>query len=416
MSVMTSSGSIHELCRLIDGCGALSLDVFDTAILRRVAEPVHVFALVQRHYRQERRGAVTPFDFARERVAAERRARDQIWFHHRRGEITLDEIYQQLEAPPDWERDQLRRLELDAERALCARNEYIHAAYEHARRRGKRTLFTSDMYLPADFIAAMLRDCGYEPDGCLYVSSACGGATKHSGALYRHVAAELAIDPGRVLHIGDNPFSDVAMALRNGVSAVLYERCAVVAERARPAHVGDGPAASIYRGLTRNRLYARRGFDALGFWYRFGFEVLGVLLAGFDGDAGDALAAFGGDPVVAALLQLAEPDARVLRLREGARDFLVELEVVRARWPWLEIDPWLAQAPMRRVLERPTAEEAHELGELPPPDGAAPNALVRPPRLLEAVQDPRAAWRSYARSPWRAGYRARWLRQSLALS
>ncbi len=67
---MSTSVSIHELCRLIDGCDVLSLDVFDTAILRRVAEPIDVFALVERHYRHERRGAVSPFDFARERVAA----------------------------------------------------------------------------------------------------------------------------------------------------------------------------------------------------------------------------------------------------------------------------------------------------------------------------------------------------------
>ncbi|HZS37914.1 MAG TPA: hypothetical protein VFF06_13850 [Polyangia bacterium] len=400
--------SIHALCQLIDGCDVLSLDVFDTALLRRVGEPVDVFALVAREYRHRRGGALVPFDFAARRIAAERRAREDVWARHQRGDVTLDEIYAALDAPAGWDAAELKSLELAAERALCAQNPYVHAAYRHAQRRGKRIVFVSDMYLPPEFIAGMLRDGGYDQVE-LFVSSACGGVCKWDGALYRHVAAALGVAPARMLHLGDNPLSDVVMALREGVGALLYPRCAQLAAQAGAEPGGDEPAAAVYRGLVRNRLFAHRGFDALGFWYRFGYRVMGILFAGVGRDAADVAAAFGGDAVVAALLALGESDPRAQRMHEGAREFLADLDGVRAAFPWLAVDARTAAAPMRHVLERPTAEEAHELGELP-------SALVRPPRWLEAFQDPRRALGGYRRSLWRAGFRARLLRHSLALS
>src|SRR5438094_7416832 len=122
---MTRSMSIHALCRLIDGCEVLSLDVFDTALLRRVGEPADVFELVAREYRHRRRGALLPFDFFAERLAAERRARGRAWADERRGDVTLDEIYAELAPPDGWDARELQPLELAAERALSAPNPYV---------------------------------------------------------------------------------------------------------------------------------------------------------------------------------------------------------------------------------------------------------------------------------------------------
>src|SRR5581483_11703423 len=67
-----------SLARLVERHPVLSLDVFDTALLRQIDAPPSVFALVEAEYRRAR-GRLSGFDFARERRQAERRARRRAW-------------------------------------------------------------------------------------------------------------------------------------------------------------------------------------------------------------------------------------------------------------------------------------------------------------------------------------------------
>lgn len=73
----SATGCVNgRLIRAIDRCEILSLDVFDTAILRRVEQRTDVFELVAGQYRHLYSPQVG-WDFARARVDAERLARER---------------------------------------------------------------------------------------------------------------------------------------------------------------------------------------------------------------------------------------------------------------------------------------------------------------------------------------------------
>src|SRR5260370_41836014 len=114
--------STHELFGLVDRAQVLSLDVFDTALLREVSEPAEVFDLVERQARHDQ-GPLPRFDFRAERIAAEQRAREAAWRSERRRDIRFDEIYAALAVPHGWDVRSLERVSLDDPRALSGGDE-----------------------------------------------------------------------------------------------------------------------------------------------------------------------------------------------------------------------------------------------------------------------------------------------------
>ena len=76
------------------------------------------------------------------------------------------------------------------------------------RKRGKRILFISDMYLPSDFLRFQLRRFGFWEEGDrIYVSGEIG-LTKYSGNLFRYIQREEKISRCSWKHVGDNTYSD----------------------------------------------------------------------------------------------------------------------------------------------------------------------------------------------------------------
>jgi len=267
---------LGQLGRLIEISSALSLDVFDTALLRMVAEPADLFPLIGLEYRQGQpdRGA---FDFGTARIAAERRARERAY---RAGklDVSFDQIYDELIVPKDWDRAALQQIELRLERELSRPNPFILDAYRHALELGKPVVFVSDMYLPRDFIVELLRDAGY-PYGTVFVSSDIG-LTKASGKLFDHVRKEARLD-SRALHVGDNWIADVRSAGQAGLRTYHYRRPAEIQAKSVPSSVSDAPAVSVQRALGQHRLFSDPVQKAGSFWYRFGYGQIGILYLGF---------------------------------------------------------------------------------------------------------------------------------------
>lgn len=233
---------LAEFVRKLESRSVVSFDVFDTALLRGVGFPSDLFLLVEHEARSQ--GFACP-GFHQRRIEAERAARDVAWALGKH-EVTLDDIYQELEGhygPSELE--QLRRLELETELALSAPNPVILELHRRARQMGRKVVFVSDMYLPRNTIAAMLERAGYDWDG-LWVSCV-SGKTKHEGALFDEVCAALGVGSHGLLHVGDNLRSDVEMPRRRGIEAVHYPM--PVAEH-RPAR---RLPLSLLRGAWRAR-------------------------------------------------------------------------------------------------------------------------------------------------------------------
>lgn len=268
-----------EVARRLAQYSVLSLDVFDTALVRLVSHPADIFEIVEHDYRA-RHPSTPAFGFADLRVAAEVEARRA---DRRRadGETTLDEIYGHLRLPSDWPEgvaQELEQIELAVEVEFCRVNPRIKRVYDRARDNGMQVIFMSDMYLPSSTIAEMLASVGYQHEDHLFVSSG-HPATKRSGELYALAAQTLDVRPEDILHIGDNRVVDVAGARSSGVSALWY--------RAPLDHsrlVNYELTESIRRALAsirRLQLGTDTELDDRQFWKQFGYENVGILYLGF---------------------------------------------------------------------------------------------------------------------------------------
>jgi FMN phosphatase YigB (HAD superfamily) len=234
---------------------AHSFDVYDTLLVRAHARPVDVLrAAAERAVPgpPERPGrAELVAELSRRRDEAERRALDRLGVDA----VGLEAIYAELEGLRELGVDpaRLRDAELEVEdedvRPVRAGTDRV----ESARAAGRRVLFVSDMYLPAERIRTVLERLGVaRPEEPLYVSGELG-VDKRRGGLFDHVLREEGLRPDELVHTGDDPVTDDATPRSRGIavepltSAKLdrFER-AVVADLGVPRAV-----AARIAGATR---------------------------------------------------------------------------------------------------------------------------------------------------------------------
>lgn len=273
----------------------LSVDVFDTALLRLLRQPTDLFAFIEPAVRRLPGGAGAPFAMAR--VAAERIARQR----HVGGaceDVTFAQIYDVLAGLDGFSRslaDAAMRMELDAERRLCYASPVVLDAVRAARARDVRVVFVSDMYLPAEFIASLLETGGYAAPEVLV--SCTQGHTKHSGNLFRDLLDATHCPPGRVLHVGDHPVSDHQRPAAMGLRTLHLTRerlgwTALADQQFALGSAASGEAlSSLCTGLARRRLAQQAG--GADIWDRLGYELSGPLMFAFSRWIADQAAAQG---------------------------------------------------------------------------------------------------------------------------
>ena len=202
---------------MIEQAQTISFDVFDTLVLRTVANPTDVFEVVESSYNKGDHGK-TISSFKSERIKAESVARSK----SEGKEITLDAIYQELgEVYDPATVDVLKTIEVNTELDVCAANPELLSFYQRMKGLGKRIVMVSDMYLPSEVIGNILARCGYGGYEKLYVSSEYG-VMKRYGDLFELVKKDYS--DGSILHIGDHPIADYSVAKKKGVMAFLYRR------------------------------------------------------------------------------------------------------------------------------------------------------------------------------------------------
>ncbi len=281
----------------------LSLDVFDTAILRLVRKPVDVFHLLAPAIRRQI-GADPGLPIATLRATAERSARARKFAEAGHEEVTLWEIYddfcEQAGVDPAVHRDPLAALEAEIETGLLYPNPAVLAAATAAERAGTRVVFASDMYLPRGFIVDQLRRVGFAVDkGALFLSSELG-TSKHVGGLFDVLLRELGCEPNEVLHVGDNLHSDVVRAGERGLRTVHWNAVGPGAAAAPLPFIDQSPEngvgaifeeddllSSVCTGLVRRACpptapalasaHGQTGAGSREWWERLGYEIGGPL-------------------------------------------------------------------------------------------------------------------------------------------
>jgi FMN phosphatase YigB (HAD superfamily) len=231
--------------------GLLSLDVFDTLLLRDGSSEVRRFGEIGARMAQIAGRETQPIDALVARhlgTKASYRAGPRV---DGCGEGSLREIHEtaaRILGLPATIAQAFIEAEIACEAGCVFPNTLLISYIRKHQARGGKTVLISDMYMHADQIAELLARAGVRPDlyDALY-SSADTKVSKASGGIFGRVTE--AADASHVLHVGDSLLGDYLKPREFGWRAMLMPVPATLLEERRRDH-----AACIAELWQKHRL------------------------------------------------------------------------------------------------------------------------------------------------------------------
>ena len=207
---------------------ALSVDIFDTLLWRRVPEPKDIFFLVGQALIKDGllRESVSPVEFAQLRASGEKAARAAQEAQTGSREVSLADIYDALPHHIWWAEDAqpvAAAVEVDTEADAMVLDHDVAALMDHALESGVRVILTSDTYFTRQQLLRFLSTAGLDKDrvpDTLYISNEHGRPKWRD--LFDTVLKELSLQPKSLVHLGDN--ADVAPCAARGISYLFYDK------------------------------------------------------------------------------------------------------------------------------------------------------------------------------------------------
>ncbi len=258
----------------------ISFDIFDTLIFRPIDVPTDLFYFVgeKLHF----------MDFAKIRRETEQYIRQRKYRKWGTYEITLEEIYEELEFKTGISRAVGMQTEMETEMEFCFANPYMLEVFDILQtareKEDKQIICISDMYLSSAWLKQILQKCGYTGIDEIFVSCE-EGASKSKGTLYEKIITQYTNNTSsgnarnkRFVHIGDNRESDIECAEKHGFEAIYYPNVNLsgISCRAEDMSVIIG---SLYRGIVNARIYS--GLKQYTFDYELGYIYGGFFVMGY---------------------------------------------------------------------------------------------------------------------------------------
>lgn len=266
----------EELRHKIENYEAISFDIFDTLLTRKVGGAEEVFLFVQRN-------SSVNFDYVSERLKAEKML-SQIRVPK------LEEIYRLMEENTGVSYKELSILmekEILAEKEILVPRAEMIELFNHAVSMKKKVFLITDMYFSETIINQILKRFHIENFTGLLVSSEY--KTDKSKELYR-IYVEKA-QSNSMLHIGDMDFQDGTCAEKFGLSTYLVKSPEEMFDLTKAGYVlgHDLPAfAGMMRNLTLSRLfrnpfalYRSSGIIQIKHAYDLGYALLAPALLSY---------------------------------------------------------------------------------------------------------------------------------------
>ena len=258
--------SINDLFTKLLKYDLISIDIYDTAVFRKVQHPKDVFKIIAKE--------IGNASYESNRINAENWARDKHDNTIGNREIGLEEIYNILEESFNIPK-RIMKKEISTEIELCEANDYILQLYKRLIAAGKKIIFVSDMYLPKIVIEQILKKCSYDTYDRVYVSNEYG-INKGNGDLQKRILADY--PKNSVIHIGDNIVSDITQSQKVGMDTFAYHRIGFKYFE-RSFFSVNSLDQSFYRGIIFNNML--NGNWDKSIHYSHGFRVGGILSAGY---------------------------------------------------------------------------------------------------------------------------------------
>ena len=260
--------SVSETVSFLMQYEVISFDIFDTLIFRPFSEPTDLFFFLGEK--------LEILDFKRLRMQAEAEARTQKYKEEKHYEIKLSDIWRRLENEIGVTKEQGMQMEQALEMEFCYANPFMQQVFTQLREHGKRIVITSDMYLSKAFLSELLQKNGYGGYEELYVSCEYE-KSKAEGSLYE-VVKRAYPDTDSMIHVGDNPVSDVKNAKKHGFEVFYYPNVNRNALLYR-AYDMSAVVGGAYRGIVNNKLY--NGIEQLSMEYEYGYIYGGLFVLGY---------------------------------------------------------------------------------------------------------------------------------------
>lgn len=250
----------------------ISFDIFDTLIFRTFSEPTSLFFSVGER--------LNYLDFERIRQEMEWRSRVKAFESRGTYEVSLDEIYQEVELQAGISKDLGVKVETELEFEFCFGNPFMLKVFEflikEIQETDKKIICVSDMYLSSETLKRLLKKCGFHEISEIYVSYEMK-SSKSKGDIYVKIEKILGEDK-KYVHVGDNYISDVEHAKASGWKAYYYPNINVVGKSYRAEDMSS-ISGSLYRGIVNSRIHC--GQAKFSQDYELGYIYGGILALGY---------------------------------------------------------------------------------------------------------------------------------------
>ncbi|MFC1681265.1 hypothetical protein ACFL1S_05700 [Pseudomonadota bacterium] len=223
---------IEHANTVLDGKDVVSLDIFDTLFVRRIYEPDLVKFPVARFVAEKAAiaGIATTWKQVhalRNEIEAAQRAKNGAAHpdHEANYDDFMPEMLRQIfgAAYDDTLFDSVADYEMEMETAVLAPRTALVEWMAQLHRRHIGIILISDIYLPAKYLRRLIENKGLAEYVTDVISSADTFRAKASGTGFDIVREKHDIDPGRWLHVGDNPISDGLRPTEAGIEALLIQ-------------------------------------------------------------------------------------------------------------------------------------------------------------------------------------------------
>lgn len=225
--------SIDDLYNAIDSHEVISFDIFDTLITRRALQPQDVPRLVESMLVNDQNKGTDIERFADVRMAADRA------MYSRFTSPTIECIYEYLAnelSISAQEAERIKDIELSVEMSVVVPRKIMAEALDHAVKKGKQVILTSDMFFGSDDIRKIL--CAARIDvKCEMLISCEYDASKEKGSLFE-ILKEKA-QSSSILHIGDSPENDIEKARENGIDTFYIKKGYDILAESSGAYIFD---------------------------------------------------------------------------------------------------------------------------------------------------------------------------------
>ena len=260
----------HQLAKELLKYDIISFDIFDTLLFRPFSRPRDIFMILGQKFDY--------LDFYKIRNDMEMLAREKAFAQKGNREVTLIDIYKEIENYTGIPAEYGAQIEFETELEFCFANPYMKSIFSILKSYGKKIIAVSDMWLTKSQITQLLEHCDYKGFYDIYVSNEYN-ANKTTKTLFKVVNSKK--HPGEsVVHIGDNLRADIENARAEGWEAIYYKGVNDIGNPYRVSSYGMSPLiGSIYSGIINARLH--NGLYQYSPYYEYGYIYGGIYVLGF---------------------------------------------------------------------------------------------------------------------------------------